>query len=102
MASTRSSRRCGRGGLDLSPIVIASEAKQSISPLADCFVALLLAMTTVDVLHLLHPAPFSNEQGRRLGRLPQRLQIDILVEAVHRRTARAKAQAWDVVVQPIE
>src|SRR6266581_4132599 len=50
-------------------------------------------------LRLLHTAPFRDEQRHRLGRLPQRLQIYIFVEAVDRLAAGAKAQARDIVVE---
>src|SRR5262249_19636974 len=51
---------------------------------------------------LLHPAPFRDEQRGRLRRLPQRVQVDIFVEAVHGLAAGAEAQARDVVVEPVE
>ena len=61
-----------------------------------------MTSTTSWLLRLLHPAPFRDEQRGRLGRLPQRVQFDIFVEAVHRRSRRAEAQARNVVVQSIE
>src|SRR6266436_8660313 len=53
-------------------------------------------------LRLLHAAPFRDEQRGCLGGFAQRLQIDIFVEAMHRRSAGAEAKARDVVVEPIE
>src|SRR5690349_6830845 len=51
---------------------------------------------------LLQPAPFGNEQRGRLGGLPQGGEVDIFVETVQRLAARAKAQARNVVVEPVE
>jgi hypothetical protein len=53
-------------------------------------------------LHLLHPAPFRDEQRGRFRRLPQRVQIDIFIEPVHRGATGAEAQARDVVVQAVK
>src|ERR1700712_4568247 len=54
------------------------------------------------ILCCLHPAPFRDEERGRLGRFPQGLQLDIFVEAVHRRPAGAEAQARNVVVESVE
>ena len=70
--------------------------------LTDGLDAIVAALWPARYRPALHPAPFRDEQRGRLGGFPQRLQIDIFVEAVHRRTAGAEAQARDVVVQPVE
>src|SRR5436305_14999531 len=53
-------------------------------------------------LRFLCPAPFRDEQRHRLGRLLQRLQVDIFVEPVHLAAARAEAEAWNAVIESVE
>src|SRR6516165_306064 len=53
-------------------------------------------------LGLLHSAPFGDEERGGLGRFPKRIEIDVFVEAVHRRATGTEAETRDVVVQPVE
>src|SRR4051794_34516563 len=48
----------------------------------------------------LDSTPFGDKQCGGFGRLAQRVEIDILVEAVHRSAGRSKTQTGDVIIQP--
>src|SRR3954447_427585 len=107
MGWMRSLRCCGPTSRELSA-VIASEAKQSICPrtlkhgLLRRVAPRKAGVRPAARSYPLHPAPFRDEQRGRFRRLPQRFQIDILVEAMHRRPRGAEAQARYVVVQSVE
>src|SRR4051794_23891891 len=58
--------------------------------------------SALPTLPFLHPTPSRNEQRGRLGRFAQRVQINIFIKPVHRSTAGPKAQAWDIVIQPVK
>src|ERR1700747_316350 len=62
----------------------------------------VMAAVTGSLSRLLHAAPFRDEERGGLGRLPERSEIDIFVEAVYRRPAGAETKARDVVVQSVE